>query len=604
MQFSALLESTERFPVSPGVYLMKDSRDGVLYVGKAVNLRSRVRSYFSDDHADRPHIIPMLKRLHHVEWIATTSNAEALILEANLVRTHAPPYNIELKDDKHFPYLKITLQEAFPRMVVARRVERDGAKYFGPYTDAGAMRRVMAFARKAFRLRDCTRRLPLSRPVRPCINYSMGQCSGACAGLTDEETYRANVEHLVQFLRGRRTELLDELEHRMQQASETLQYERAAQFRDQVRLVRDASRQQRVDLAEAQGDYDVFGVHEGERDVCLAVMHFREGVLMGSRHFLVGRPSWELSAGQFDETVLRYYFDTTYDPPAEILAPPDLLSDLSTLQDWFADQRSTTVHVHVPQRGPKRELVALAQRNARLYLVQKAPHRDEDSVRDLREVLGLPVLPRVIEAFDISNLGASFAVAGMVQFVDGAPRRAGYRRFRIRSVEGQDDFAMLIEAVTRRLARLTAENKPFPDLLLIDGGKGQLSAVRQALGQFEHPPAAVSLAKGEEVLHSPFVQSEVRLPDTHPARRLVERIRDEVHRYALSYHRLLRGGQFKRSALEEIPGVGPATAQRLLRQFGSIRRLRKAGVEEIAAVRGVTAAAARAVHATLARTEP
>jgi excinuclease ABC subunit C len=376
-------------------------------------------------------------------------------------------------------------------------------------------------------------------------------------------------------------------------------YEDAALCRDQIRMIRDVSSRQKVDLAVPDTSCDLFGVHESERAVCMTVMHFREGLLMGTRNFVIPRPSWELSEGERDESVVRFYMDSTLDIPAEILLPAERGFHLDELQEYFESRWPGQVQVHAPQRGVKRALVELAEKNARLYLLQKAPYSDSDAVDDLQKALALPHAPRVIEAFDISNLGSSFAVSGMVRFVDGAPDKAGYRRFRIKSVAGQDDFAMLMEAVTRRLSRLQTEQRPFPDLLLIDGGKGQLGAVLEALKAFDEPPMAVSLAKQEELLHSPWVDSEVRLPAAHPARRLVERVRDEVHRYSLTYHRTLRGKQFKRSLLEDIPGVGPATARALLRTFGSVARLRESSVEEMAAVKGVSRAAAEAVAAVL-----
>lgn len=599
MDRQALIRSTERFPTSPGIYIMKDSRGRVLYIGKSSNLKSRVRSYFSDDHADRPHIIPMLDRLDTIEWIATRNEAEALILEANLIRSHKPPYNVDLKDDKHYPYLKVTVNEPFPRLVVARRVLNDGARYFGPYTDARSMRRLMSYAKRIFKVRDCRKHLPLAHPIRPCLNYSIGRCSGACGGKIDQAEYRENVERLMQFLRGKRNDLLVELEQRMQEAAETLQYERAASYRDQIRLIRDASRSQKVDLAAPEGSYDLFGVHEGERHVCLAVLHFREGVLLSSRHFVIERSAWELSTSNHDAAIVQFYLESTHELPQEVLVSESAGIEPAMLQAWFDARDERRVTVHVPRRGNKKRLVELAEKNARLYLVQNVPYHDEDAVQDLQQALHLPFAPNVIEAFDISNLGEAFAVAGMVQFVGGAPRKANYRRFKIGTVAGQDDFAMLMEAVTRRLSRLQAEGRDMPDLLLIDGGKGQLSAVTKALGQFERPPMVASLAKKEEVLYSPFVDGEVRLSATHPARRLVERVRDEVHRYAVSYHRKLRGGQFRRSALEEIPGIGPKTARALLRRFGSIKRLRESSVDDIAAVKGITPESAARLKSVL-----
>jgi len=591
MSTETLLQRTELFPTSPGVYIMKDGRGGALYIGKAVNLRSRVRSYFQDTHEDRPHIIPMLERLEHIDWIATTTETEALILEANLVRTHKPPFNVLLRDDKHYPYLAVTLNEPFPRLVVARRVENNGAKYFGPFTDTRSIRRVMHYAKRIFRIRDCNRALPLKHAVRPCLNHAMRRCSGPCGGKIDQAAYRANVDRLVQFLRGKRSDLLEELETRMHEAAERLEFEQAASLRDQIQLVRNASRLQRVDLTVPTRNLDVFGIHLERHVVCVAVLHFRDGLLLSKRHFLLARDIWDVSVSDRDTMISEFYQDTTQDLPAEILIPETELH-ADTLEQWFSSRFQRAVKVQVPVRGDKRRLVELAEKNARLYVEQNVAYQGAEAMEGLKEALNLPSKPRTIEAFDISNIGESFAVAGMVHFENGAPRKSNYRRFKIAGVQGQNDFAMLMEAVTRRLSRLNAEGGTMPDLLLIDGGKGQLSAVRAALAAFEHAPMVASLAKQEEVLFSPYVDHEVRLEPTAPARRLVERIRDEVHRYALAYHKKLRGGQFRRSALEEIPGIGPKTARALLHHFGSMRRLREAQVEEIMTVKGINHAVA------------
>lgn len=601
MNRNEIRESLSRFPRSPGVYLMKDAADRILYIGKAVNLRSRVRSYFVDTHADRVQIPTMLRKVDHIDWIATTNEEEALILEANLVREHKPPYNVDLKDDKRYPYLKVTVNEPFPRLLVARRVRRDGAKYFGPYTDVATMRRMATHAKRVLKIRDCAKKLPLRKPIRPCINYSIGRCSGACGAKITEEAYRENVNLLLELLRGRNDEVVARLERRMHEASERLAFEEAASLRDQIELLRRGPRLQRVDLLAADADTDVFGVHEGDRHICLCVLSFRRGLLMSKRHFLIKRAVWSVTRGSADAVVLQYYQEKADDPPREVILPSGAEFDVALLEHWFAAQLDRKVVTTVPRRGRKAELVRMAERNARLYLAQKAPASAEDDIRDMQRILMLPRLPEVIEAFDISNLGGSFAVAGMVRYVDGVPHKAGYRRYKIRTVEGQDDFAMMMEVVSRRLERLEREGKPFPDLLLIDGGKGQLSAAARPLRRFDPPPMIVSLAKREETLHSPFVELPVRLPASHPVRRLAERIRDDVHRFAVTYHRTIRDKQFRGSSLEKVPGIGASRARALLRTFGSVKRIREATVEELVARGGIPERVARNVHAILSR---
>ncbi len=584
----SLADQVARYPESPGVYLMKNSAGHPIYIGKALNLRSRVRSYFLDAHDGRPNIPYMLHKVDHIDWIATNNETEALILEANLIRRHLPKYNVDLRDDKHFPYLKVTVQEPFPRLLVVRRVERDGAKYFGPYTDATAMRRMVAFAKRIFRLRDCKRTLPALHQERPCINFSMQRCSGACAGKISGSDYREQVNNLIRFLSGRRTDLVRELADRMEKASSGLLFEEAASLRDQIRLIKDASRLQQVDLKLDDTDCDVFGLAEGERGTCLAILHFREGLLVNSRHFLFTKTVWSSSNPSHDNLFLQFYLTRGDEPPPLILIPENAGFSQETLQDWVNQQFNRKINIFVPQKGSRKLLISMAEKNAHLFLLQKVIADGAQDLADLQKVLQLPVYPETIEAFDISNIGASFTVAGMVQFKGGKPNKSAYRRFKIKSVEGQNDFAMMMEVVTRRLKRLYEENRPFPDLLLIDGGPGQLHAAQKALQSFENPPCISSLAKQEEILYGPHLQEPVRLPPTHPARKLVERIRDEVHCYAITYHRKVRGKQFSTSQLEEIEGIGKKRAAELLKKFGSIKRIRDAETEKIAQIPGIS----------------
>jgi excinuclease ABC subunit C len=593
-----MLDSVSRFPELPGVYLMKDGAGGLLYIGKAVNLRARVRSYFMSDHADRVQIPGMMRRLDRIDLIVTNTEAEALILEANLVRKHKPRYNVELRDDKHFPYLKVTVDEPFPRLLVVRRAERDGAVYFGPYTDVGTMRRVADFAKRVFLLRDCNKALPPRRAARPCVNYPMKRCGAPCAGKIDAEEYRRNVDDLRLFLKGKRKYLAKELEERMAQASSELRFEEAARLRDQIKLIGEASRPQRVDLTMAGADCDVFGIARGDRDISMAVLHFRDGLLMAARNFLFKRDRWELSFESNDNVVTQFYMLEDMEIPNEVIVPDNAGFSQSVLQEWFDVQKSRTA-VIIPQRGTKKLLVSMAEKNAGAYLLRKAPPSASQDVDDLQHALSLPRPPQVIEAFDVSNLGESYAVAGMVQFKGGRPNKSAYRRYRIKTVEGQNDFAMIMEAVSRRLRRLRDEGAPFPDLLLIDGGKGQLRAAMEALREFESPPLIASLAKREEILFSPCLPEPLSLPPAHPARKLVERIRDEVHRYAITYHRAVRGKQFTRSALENQPGIGSVKARLLLKRFGSIKRLMAAEIWEIAAVPGFSEESARRLKEAL-----
>jgi len=587
-----LRAAVENYPRSAGVYIMKDASNKALYIGKAVDLRSRIKSYlFGRD--DRMQVPALMARLHHIEWIATANESEALILEANLVRKNKPRYNIDLKDDKHYPYLKVTVNEDFPRLIIVRRVHKDGGRYFGPYTDVASMKRVLSAARKAFQICDCRRIVKPDPNIRPCINYEMGRCGGACAGKISREEYAENINLLLSFLAGRRSAVIGELQQRMEREAAALRFEVAAQIRDRIDFIKTVSRRQNVDLRSTDTNLDAFGIWDNGREICLCVLCFREGLLMSKRHFRFRREEWEICREGRDALVLQYYQDTVGELPGEVLLPAEAGCNRELLEQWFSSATNRRVNVTIPHRGQKCDLIEMAVHNARLYLMQKLPADRRDDLLQLQRVLCLPRYPRVIEAFDISNLGGSFAVAAMVRFVDGVPDKGAYRRFRIRSVEGQDDFAMIMEAVTRRLSRLNEEKKEFADLLLIDGGKGQLNAALNPLRRFENPPMVVSLAKEREEIFSPYVKEAVRLPATHPARKYMQRIRDEAHRYAVAFHRAIRDRQFSRSGLEDVPGIGPARARSLVRRFGSLEGLRRAaagGTEPFKGLSSKTAA--------------
>lgn len=588
MSQEKLLESIRTFPTTCGVYLMKDSSGKFLYIGKALNLRNRVRSYFFDTHADRSHIPYMVQKIDSIEWIATNTEAEALILEANLIREYRPPYNIDLKDDKHYPYLKVTVNEPFPRLLVVRRVFNDGALYFGPYTDARAVRMLQNFARKVFKIRNCSRALPLDRPVRPCIRYGMHHCSGVCAGKMSQTSYMNNVAMLIQFIKGNRKEIITELEKRMNESSEKLEFEAAAGFRDQILLVQNATYFQKVDLKAPDKDCDVFGIAYHENHVCLCILFFRQGVLLSKRHFEFSKKAWQSSYTDLEPVIIHFYQSTATHSPAEIILPADNTFNSELLSLWFNQQYHRKITVTTPVKGLKAQLVLLAEKNASLYLSQKAGTYAESTLNNLQKACNLPRFPRTIEAFDISNLAESFAVAGMVHYENGVAVKSKYRRFKIKTVAGQNDFAMIMEAVSRQLKRLEKENKSFPDLLLIDGGKGQLKAAAEALRQFCTPPMLIALAKKEETIHTPYLPAPVSLPSNNWERRLLERIRDEVHRWALAYHTTLRDKQYRTSSLESIPGVGTKRARALLKHFGSLKRIQQSTVEEIAKVEGLS----------------
>ncbi|MGD9201792.1 MAG: excinuclease ABC subunit UvrC [Chitinispirillia bacterium] len=588
LEHREIQEILPKLPQSSGVYIMKGNDVNYLYIGKANNLRNRIKSYFSNSQDSRFQVPFLLKKVVAVDWIATTNEVEALILEANMIRKYKPPYNVELKDDKHYPYLKISTNEPFPRLFVVRRVIADNAKYFGPYTDAGTMRRVMEFAKKVFQIRNCRKNLPHKNPVRPCINYSIKRCSAPCAMKIKEAEYKENISHLIQFLNGRRKDLLARLEERMHNASETLDFEHAARLRDQIKFVSNASLFQKVDLKTLKKDIDVFGVFQMDYTICLCILSFKNGFLISNRKFLVEYQLWYNSRTDREAIVLQYYLKYGIDPPNEIVLPVGYGFNQYLLKSYFEHQYSKRIVIVVPVKGQKKDLISLAEKNARLYISQKAHFDSTMILTNLAKSLNLPRIPVIIEAFDISNLGGSFTVAGMVQYKNGLPVKSNYRRYKIKTVYGQNDFAMLIEAVTRRLRRLYNEKKPFPDLLLIDGGKGQLSSAVQPLSEFSNPPMVASLAKREEKLFSVYSQEPVKLSTHDPVLKLLQRIRDDVHRLVITYHRTIRDKQYNRSSLEKIPGIGRKRAQILLRHFGSIKKIQSLSVNEITDVKGIS----------------
>ncbi len=599
MQNNRLIESVNTFPTCSGVYIMKDQEDHYLYIGKAKNIRSRVKSYFLDKNDGRYQIPYLMKKVAAIDWIATNSETEALILESNLIKTHKPPYNADLKDDKHFPYLKITTNEPFPRLIVSRKLLNDGATYFGPYTDAGAMRRNMDFAKKIFKLRNCKKKLPQKYLSRPCINHAIGNCSGPCAGLISQKEYGQQVDLLLQFLKGQSREIITLFEKRMALASKKLQYETAASLRDQITLIKKATNTQRVDLRTPHTACDVFGIYQSDFTTCLCILSFRQGLLLSRRHFLFKRTTWDTPFAEHENIVLRYYQSSLSEIPKEIIVPEKHYFNTALLKEWFLLHYKKSVNIIKPQRGFKRDLIALAEKNARLYIVQKAPTQPDAIAQELKKALNLPRLPHTIEAFDISNLRDDSCVAGMVRFTHGKPDKNNYRRFKIKTVSGQNDFAMMMEAVSRRLSRLEKESKPFPDLLLIDGGKGQLSAAAKALEPFSSPPMLCSIAKKEEIIFSAYTSTPTRLNQRHPARKMIERIRNEVHRWAITYHRTVRSKKMSHSSLERIPGIGPKKAQMLLKALGSIKKIKESPLDKLTEIPGVTTELAERIHQTL-----
>ncbi len=602
MERERLRQQLDMLPPKPGVYMMKDEDGEVIYVGKATSLRSRVRSYFQEGEKS-PKTQALANRVADVDYIVTDSEVEALILESTLIKEHKPFYNIRLKDDKAYPYVRVTVQERFPRVEVVRRIGRDNAKYFGPYTDVGALKQSLNLLQKIFPTRTC--RGPLTTKSRPCLNYHIGRCRAPCCSKISEEAYRELVDQICLFLQGNADEIIKRLTGQMEKAAAQLDFERAAELRDQIiALQRTVEPQKIASGTKEEMDLVAYAL-EGDL-ICVQVFHIREGRVIGRDHFLM-ETQGEVTGSEILEAFLQqHYTRASYIPPKIALGEEVANADL--LSQWLSQLRGKKVVLHVPKRGRLKELMQLVARNARMKLEEqllakkRAKKMQEEGLAQLARLVGLEDAPRRIEGYDISNLGEQDAVGAMVVAIDGVPDPSQYRRFKIKTVEGQNDFQMLQEVVRRRIRafRRDAPQASFaekPDLILVDGGRGQLSAVQEVLveGGWEDVPL-LSLAEREEEVFLPGQSRPVPLEEDAPAKRLLQRLRDEAHRFALAYHRKLRDERISHSALDAIPGVGPKRKKILINHFGSVRAVQKATLEELSQVPGIPPEVARNIY--------
>jgi excinuclease ABC subunit C len=579
-------------PESPGVYLFRDAQGTVLYVGKAKRLRSRVRNYFTADHAESVKTLHLMRHVADVDTIVVPTEAHALILEANLIKEYRPRFNIALRDDKSYPYIKVTVQEPFPRVFVTRRLLNDGGRYFGPYTDVGKMRRALNVVKQIFTVRSCRYDMPKEMPERPCLDYYIKRCKAPCILAQSQDEYRAMIEEVLIFLDGNAREVVRRVRARMDSAAERLNYEQAAELRDMLAKL-ERLEEPTVVMEVEGGDRDVVGFARDGEDASVVTMRIRGGKLLARDHRLLSNIE-----GESDAAVLSAYLTQSYvgslERAGELLVPFDF-EDREALEENLTGTR-----VLVPQRGPKRELVDLAEQNARHLLEEFKLAAEESDVRagepvyDLQRELGLVRLPRALVCFDISHAQGTDTVASLVWFENGRAKRSEYRKFKIATVEGVDDFASMREVVHRYFARRVSEEKPLPDLVVIDGGKGQLHAAQdalQGLGLGELP--VVSLAKREEEIFVPGRSDSIRLSRRSPGLRLIQQARDEAHRFAITFQRKRRAVRTVTSELLKIPGIGPVRRRALLKAFGSVQGVRDATIEQIAAVPGFTAESAQ-----------
>ncbi len=590
-----LQEKIRSLPDAPGVYLFKDAQGELLYIGKAVSLRKRVGSYFSgrDFGYDGERLTSLVGQIADVEFLLTANELEALILESNLVKERRPRYNIVLRDDKHYPFIRLNLKDPFPALQVSRRIKNDGALYFGPYVPAGTMWELLALINRTFPLRTC-RSL---KGRRLCLEYHLGRCLGPCEGRVSRDEYGEVVQRVRLLLEGKDQEVIQQLERQMRDAADRLEYERAATLRDRIASLRHATENQRVISARGE-DQDVFGLAQEGSEVQIQLLVVRGGKLIGRDSFVFDGVAADGAAAVLGSLIAQYYLGARQIP--RTILTSHLPAEADLLAAMLSERAKRRVEIKVPERGPKAHLTEMAVGNARALLAQSltSSAARERALEEVREALGLPGLPRRIECTDISNLSGVLAVGSLVTFVDGQPRRQEYKRFRIQTVAGADDYAMLRELLARRFAKT---DWPLPDLLLIDGGRGQLNvgvlAAKEA-GLSDLPLA--SLAKEEELVFRPGRAEPIRLPDGSRGKHLLQQVRDETHRFALMYHRGLRSKSGLRSVLDEVPGIGARRKRLLLQRFGSLKRLRAASVEELQRVGGLPPRVAEATHRLLA----
>jgi excinuclease ABC subunit C len=624
-------------PARPGVYLMRNAEGEVIYVGKAAKLKDRVRSYFGSPHMMEPKTRVLRDQIDDFEYIVVGNAGEALILEATLIKRHQPFFNIRLKDDKRYPYLKVDIQNPWPRVYITRRIEKDGARYFGPYASAGSVRATLDLTKKLFPWRSCTKEIT-GKDARPCLDYYIKRCIAPCTAYCTKEEYDEVIEQVLLFLEGKADDVLRRLRKQMNGAAERMEYERAAQVRDQLKAIERTVERQMVSTTRKE-DVDIFGMARESDQACVQVFFVRGTQMIGRDTFMLEGVRDEPDSAVLTNFLLQYYEGAQYIP--KLVAIPAEADDRDTMEELLTEKRGSLVEVRVPERGEKRRLVELAAENAKEALAQMRvkwmadANKTEQALEQLREELSLPEIPRRIECYDNSNIQGTSPVSSMVVFIDGKPATNQYRKFKVRTVEGADDFATMQEVLRRRFARHgrggdrggTSEATEqggaearraegvvsaggegpgagdawdLPDLVIIDGGKGQLGAavqVMRELGVYQIP--AVGLAKRFEELFVPDEDEPVVLPRNSEALYLVQRIRDEAHRFAITYHRQVRAKSSIQSALDTIPGIGPKRKKALLKKFGSVKQIREADVDEIAATVGFTRALAEKVKAEL-----
>ena len=612
-----IAEELKKLPDQPGVYIMHDDRDAIIYVGKAVSLRKRVHQYFQPSHDEGIKKAQMVKQIARFEYIVTDSELEALVLQCNLIKEHRPKYNTMLRDDKTYPYIRVTLGEDFPRVLFSRQQKKDKSRYFGPYTSAGAVKDTIELINKLYQLRTCSRVLPRDiGKERPCLNYHIHQCAAPCQGYIDREEYRKRVDSAVEFLNGNYAPILKSLEEKMNEASEKLEFEKAVEYRELLGSVRQIAQKQKITHADGE-DKDIVALASDDRDAVVQVFFIRDGKLIGRDHFYV-RIGTEDTKGQILRTFLKQFYSGTPFIPREIMLPGEI-EDQEVLADWLSEKRGGRVYIRIPQKGMKEKLVELAAKNAELVLsqdrekIKREEGRTIGALKEIEKLLGMDGLQR-IEAFDISNINGFETVGSMIVYEKGKPKRSDYRKFKLRTVTGPDDYASMYEVLTRRFTHGMQEKEDlkanglseeygsftrFPDLIMMDGGRGQVNIALKVLGELGVAIPVCGMVKDDHHRTRGLYYNNVEIPidRTSEGFKLITRIHDEAHRFAIEYHRSLRSREQVHSVLDDIPGIGPARRKALMRRFQSLEAIRAATEEELAQTEAMNERAAEAVYA-------
>lgn len=609
-------EELKKLPDSPGVYIMHDMSDAIIYVGKAVSLKNRVRQYFQNSHNEGIKKDQMVKKICRFEYIITDSELEALVLECNLIKEHRPKYNTMLRDDKTYPYIKATLGEEFPRVLFCRQMKKDKSRYFGPYTSAGAVKDTIELIQKIYHIRNCNRVLPRDiGKERPCLNYHIKQCYGPCQGYIGKEEYRENIEAVLEFLNGNYAPVMKDLERKMMEASEKLEFEKAMEFRDLLNSVKQIAQKQKITQFDGE-DKDIIALAHDERDAVVQVFFIRGGKLIGREHFYVQIAN-EDTVSEILTTFIKQFYAGTPFIPKEIMLQTGV-NDEAVISEWLTKKRGQKVVLRVPQKGMKEKLVELAEKNAKLVLSQdkeRLKREEGRTIGALKEIAGWLDMEKLnrVEAFDISNINGFETVGSMIVYEKGRPRRSDYRKFKLRTVSGPDDYKSMYEVLTRRFLHGLKEREEleekemeedygsftkFPDLIMMDGGRGQVNIALQVLEELHLDIPVCGMVKDDNHRTRGLYFHNVEIPiDTHSEGfKLITRIQDEAHRFAIEYHRSLRSKSQVHSVLDDIPGIGPTRRKALMRRFQSLEAIRNASLEELAGTDSMNEQSANKVY--------